>query len=129
MGSGAAFALMQLKEHKSALASEREKVKELAARIAVLEAAEDSFVCPKCGASIKRCEISLHQAHEQEPPWNTGFEWCGSCPACEAKRCEGEEPPTYGLCEGCGRKVAEGDEKYLGEVMLCPRCHDQRGMP
>ena len=46
----------------------------------------DSFVCPKCGNAIRRDDIPLHQAHEQDPPWNTGFEWCGSCPACDKKR-------------------------------------------
>lgn len=54
----------------------------------------ESFACPRCGASVRRDEISLHPAHEQAPPWNSGFEWCGSCPSCEAKRREADRCPT-----------------------------------
>jgi hypothetical protein len=46
----------------------------------------DVFRCPRCGADVRRDEIALHPAHEQDPPWNTGFEWVGSCPECDAKR-------------------------------------------
>lgn len=47
---------------------------------------EDRFACPRCGRFVRRGDIPLHPAHEQAPPWNTGFEWVGSCPHCEAER-------------------------------------------
>jgi hypothetical protein len=48
----------------------------------------DSFRCPKCGHGTPRDRIALHPAHQQDPPWNTGFEWVGSCPLCERARRE-----------------------------------------
>jgi hypothetical protein len=85
MGSGAAYALQQLEQHKAALDREREKVTRLEGRIRKLEDV-DRFYCPKCDEAIPRDEIRLHPAHEQKPPWNTGFEWVGSCPRCDERR-------------------------------------------
>jgi hypothetical protein len=110
MGSGAAYALQQLGQHKVALAAEREKVATLEARIKRLEAAEDVFVCPRCGAGIRRLEIPLHQAHEQDPPWNTGFEWCGSCPRCDEKRRWLSTNRTHEECVECALEHSDPPE-------------------
>jgi len=46
----------------------------------------DRFYCPRCDSLIPRYRVALHPASPQDPPWNTGFEWVGSCPECEGVR-------------------------------------------
>jgi rubrerythrin len=74
------------------LASRRAESEENQQLRQAVDAVCDYFVCPRCGASVRRDRISLHPAHDQKPPWNTGFEWVGSCPACEKARRDEHEP-------------------------------------
>ena len=48
--------------------------------------AEDVWSCPRCGKDVLRSKISIHAVNDISQPWNTGFEFCGGCPYCDAER-------------------------------------------